>query len=106
MTFVNYSNHPSCTQGEKQLTEAEKHGNIIVIAFPSVLLEASEEEVGKMSEELFQKIMAQNPDAVMCEGEFTITFSTVTKLRRECIKTLVACSKRESSGKKMSDGFV
>lgn len=106
MTFVNCSNHPSCTQGEKQLIEAEKHGNIIDIAFPSVLPEASEEEVRRMSEELFQKIMAQNPDAVMCEGEFTITFSTVTKLRREGIKTLIACSKRESSEKKMSDGFV
>lgn len=87
-------------------SKVEVDMNIIGVIFPSVLPESSEEEVRRMSEELLQKIMTQNPDAVMCEGIFTLTFSTVTKLWHEGIKTLVACSKRESSEKKMSDGSV
>ena len=104
MKFVNCSNHPSSTWSEKQLTEAEKNGNIIDIAFPSVLPEASEEEIEKMSTELVQEIMALDPDVVMCEGEFTLTFSTVTKLKREGMKVLAACSKRETTEEKMPDG--
>ena len=104
MTFINCSNHPSNGWGERQLAEAEKYGNIVDILFPAVIPESSEKEVENVSEELFQKIVAYNPDAVMCEGEFTLTFSTVTKLKSEGIKVLAACTKRETTEEKMPDG--
>ena len=104
MTFINCSNHPSSGWGEKQLAEAEKYGKIVDIAFPAVIPESSEKEIESVSEELFQKIVTYNPDAVMCEGEFTLTFSAVKKLKNAGVKVMAACTKRETAEEKMPDG--
>ncbi len=56
---------------------AEKWGEIVDYAFPSVSADANEEDVLDMAEQVAKEIINMQPDAVMCQGEFTLTYSLV-----------------------------
>ena len=92
--IVNFTNHPSEVWGEKQTYEARKFGEIIDIPFPEVDPYADENMIEKLSEEYLQKIMALKPSHVLCQGEFTLVYSIVNKLRDKNIPVVAACSRR------------
>lgn len=92
--FLNVSNHPSSKWDKEQLEAAEKWGKIEDIAFPVVPPEAEEEEIEAMAEKLSAQILSYSPDAVMCQGEFTLCFSIVNKLKLQEIPVMAACSGR------------
>ena len=106
MYFVNFSNHPSESWNEQQKTEAEKWGEIVDVPFPNVQPEASCEEIRNMAESCVEKIQEYHPMAVMCQGEFTLTYHVVRLLKEHGIKVVSACSERKAVEKKKEDGTV
>lgn len=93
--FINFSNHPSVRWDREQLTAAEKWGEIADVPFPDVDPAASEETIAGLAQEMVDKIMSYSPDAVMCQGEFTLSFSIITMLLDRGVTVVAACSKRE-----------
>lgn len=92
--FINFSNHPSKNWSEKQLTEANKYGEIIDIAFPNIDPSIDDNAVKIIMDEYIRQILSFNPKAVMCQGEMTAAFYTASVLLKKGIKTVAACSER------------
>ncbi len=98
--FVNVSNHPSSRWSDDQREAAlALGGEIRDFPFPNVPADASSADVLQMArdlvEDLFYEINAGQGDVVMVQGEFSLTFATVERLRSYGISCVVACSERE-----------
>lgn len=96
MNFVNFSNHESVYWNEQQRAEAEKWGAIVDYPFPKVEANATEEEIAILTEEVVCNILRLKPAAVMCQGEFTLAYAVISKLKELGIEVLAACSSRQS----------
>lgn len=94
LKFVNFTNHPSERWDDVQTREAEKYGEIVDVSFPSVSPKLSQDEIREMSESYVLEILRQEPAAVLCQGEFTLCFAVVEKLKSKGIPVLAACTKR------------
>lgn len=92
--FINLSNHSSDNWDELQLREAERYGKIEDIPFPQISGLMSRGEIIQLAEEMVQMIVKKSPSAVMCQGEFTLTYNIVKGLKENGIKVLAACSER------------
>ena len=93
--FVNFSNHPSANWSKEQIEAAEKYGEICDYPFPSISATADEEEIAALADITAEKILAMNPEAVMCQGEFTLTYAVICRLVRHDVPVLAACSERQ-----------
>ena len=47
--FINYTNHPSVSWGEKQTSEAKKYGEIVDMPFPNISPHMTAQELMKQS---------------------------------------------------------
>lgn len=94
-TFVNFSNHPSPSWSVEQIIAAEQYGEIQDYPFPAVPGDAQEEEIASIADIAVEKILSMNPAAVMCQGEFTLTFAVISRLIKAEIPVLAACSERQ-----------
>lgn len=92
--FVNFTNHPSSKWDQNQKLAAEKYGKITDIPFPAVDPWLSEEEIDGMAASCVKRIMHEEPCAVLCQGEYTLCFKVVEKLKSEGVTVLSACSER------------
>lgn len=102
--FVNFSNHPSNAWSDAQKKAAEKYGQIVDIQFPEINPDMTEKEIFDLGTKNVERILLYNPKAVMCQGEFTLTFDMVNKLKTNNIICLSACSKRVVIEKILEDG--
>lgn len=103
--FINLSNHTSDRWSEVQLKAAHQYGDIIDIPFPDVPANADERYIEELANEMLQKVIgAGDVDAVMVQGEFTLTHCIVKKLKQQGIKALSACSEREVVEETDGDG--
>lgn len=93
--FINFTNHPSSLWDEKQLQAAQEFGEIVELPFPSVDVSCEKEDIEEMAEELVRKICILNPSAVLCQGEFGLTYQVVKRLKEKKIRVLSACSERK-----------
>ncbi len=93
--FLNFTNHGSDTWEERQLEEARKYGEIVDLPFPNVDPCAREKDIEALGEECCREILRRRPAAVLCQGEFSLTFFVVTRLRAHGVKVLTACSERK-----------
>ena len=98
--FINLSNHPSQNAVDKIVPDAQ----IMDYPFPSVDSSLNEDQIIKLSEQMTTEIAALNPAAVMCQGEFGLTFSLVTMLKRMGIKTVYGCSERKAAERQTENG--
>ena len=94
MCFVNFSNHMSYDWDLEQKKAAEKYGCIVDIPFPPVEPEYGENEIQIFAEKFSGEIMKYRPNAVMCQGEFTLCYAVVKKLLDNGVTVLAACTKR------------
>lgn len=92
--FVNFSNHPSSRWSPEQLSAAEAFGRVVDEPFPAVPAELDERGVALLADEAVLRIMAHHPSAVLCQGEFTLAFAVVERLKAEGVKVLAASSDR------------
>lgn len=102
--FVNITNHPHENWSLEQIEAAREYGEIIDIVFPSVPPDASEADVDTMAEDLFRQVICLKPDIVMCQGEMTLAFRVVERLKSAGIKTVAACSERHACETYLADG--
>lgn len=94
-SFINFSNHPSESWSVDQITAAEQYGEIKDYPFPSVPGDADEEMIASIADIAVEKILSMDPAAVMCQGEFTLTFAVISRLIKAGIAVLAACSERQ-----------
>ena len=92
--FVNHTNHPSDKWSPEQIAAAEKFGAVVDFPFPNVDANADEEKISELVEVNGQKILAMNPAAVLCQGEFSYTFAMVNFLQKNNLPVLAASSAR------------
>lgn len=93
--FINCSNHSSKNWSEKQLTEAHKWGEVVDYPFPNVNSFLNKKEVEDIANKVVEDIVLMHPSAVMCQGEFTLSFHIVNKLKALNINVVSACSERK-----------
>ena len=94
--FINCSNHPSAIWSKEQKQAAEAYGQIRDIDFPEVDPGWTEQEIQREADRICGEIFRYNVAAVMCQGEFTLTYAIVRKLKERKIPALAACSSRRT----------
>jgi len=102
--FINHTNHPSSRWSAEQISAAKVYGEIIDMAFPAVSAEATADEVRELVQRNLEKILEQEPSAVLCQGEFNYTFAMVEQLKALGIKVVAATSERVAIEEILSDG--
>ncbi len=103
-TFINFTNHPSSCWGTEQLAAARQYGEIVDIPFPAVDPEASAEEINALADVSIVKIRRYEDPVVLVQGEFTLVFAVVERLKMMGIKAVAACAVREVTESVMEDG--
>ena len=106
--FLNCSNHTSDHWTKEQIEAVHEMGetDIVDFLFPSVPGDADEAQVCAIAEEVISKIKEWNPNIVMCQGEFTLTYILVNRLLAEGITVVAASSARDTIEIVQSDGSV
>ncbi len=98
--FINFSNHPSDRWDEDQRQAALEYGDIVDIAFPNVPADADETEVSQLADICVKQILSatedKDNDAVMAQGEFTLTYKVICVLKQNGIKVVSACTRRNA----------
>lgn len=94
--FINCSSHPHDSWDSKQLSEATKFGEVVDLHFPNVDPNMSDTDLDNLANDLFVKIKDYNPDMVMIQGEFTLTYRVINLLKNSGIVCVAACSERKS----------
>lgn len=88
--FVNYTNHPSASWGEKQTSEAKKYGEIVDMQFPNISPQMTVQELMKQAKEDGDNIIAtvecEENSAVLCQGESVFTYMLVNYLLNKKFK--------------------
>lgn len=92
--LVNFSNHGSDGWSAEQLAAAGQWGDIVDIAFPNVPADADERAILMLADEYCSKICSFAPNAVLVQGEMSLSFAVVTRLRSKGVVSLCASSER------------
>lgn len=104
--FINCSNHHSNMWNKEQRNAAEQWGEIVDYPFPNISANADEQEICECAEQIVGEIMKMDVSAVMCQGEYTLTYAITTRLLESGIPVLVACSERKTEEIILEDGSV
>ena len=104
--LVNFTNHPSGFWEKAQREEALKYGEIVDVPFPHVNEFADTQEISRLSQKYIEKIVEMKPAAVVCQGEFCLSYQVIKQLKERNIKVMAACSKREAFETKIEDGSI
>lgn len=92
--FINFSNHPSARWSKEQTEAAGRYGQVVDIPFPAVEPKADEGAVRTLARRYVDRILAYCPAAVLCQGEFCLTFQVVSALKAQGVTVVAACSER------------
>ncbi len=96
--LINFSNHAYAFWSEKQKQAAAVYGKAVDLAFPSVPAGADEiwirEQAEQKVEEILKLLNGDAGSAVMVQGEFTLTYSVVTRLLEHHLRVISACAER------------
>ena len=103
--LINFTNHPSDRWTDDQKNCAiELYGAVKDLPFPAVPTGAGATEVIGMADGIIDKILAMKEEnsaseafAVMAQGEFTLTYAVVSRLRNLGITVLSAVTERIST---------
>ena len=102
--FINFTNHPSSNWDEKQLLQARKYGEIKDLVFPQVDPSSSNQEIYLQAKEYVEQIASFHPQAVLVQGEMTLTYNVVKGLKEKNILVLCARSSRVAFEEHLADG--
>jgi len=94
--FINHTHHVSERWSDAQKTAAQEYGDIIDVAVPDIPAEWDEVQVTALAQQYVERLLMLNPAAVLCQGEFTYTYSVVRHLEQAGIPVLAACSVRQT----------
>ena len=102
--LINHTNHPAARWPKEQAEAARAWGEVADIPFPEIGADWDEERVAALAAENAAKIIAQQPAAVLCQGEFTYVYRLVSLLLAAGIPALAAASRREAIETQAADG--
>lgn len=100
--FWNISNHPVAKWSAEQTAEAQKYGEIRDLPFPNVPTANSTADVGSLAETVCQGVA--DSDTCMVQGEFTLVYAIVKRLRARGVRVVAACSERRVRDELKPDG--
>lgn len=95
-TFINISNHSSKSWSKEQLREARLFGEVIDLPFPDIDPLWDDEKTDALVQKYFEAVTAYEAPTAMVQGEFVFSYRLVSRLKEANIKTVAACSKRQS----------
>lgn len=111
--FINYSNHESSGWSEAQLFAAKEYGTLCDVPFPDVSVESTKEDILKLAEAQIGLLeetarvagTTLNETAIMCQGEFSLSYAVISRLKRRYpgCRVLCAVSKRNVVETKIGD---
>lgn len=106
--FINFSNHPSDNWSTKQKAAVSDlyDSEILDVPFPAVNAAADESEIERLAIKCVEVICEYHPVAVLCQGEFGVTYHVVRLLKKNGIRAVYACSERRTIEKKTDEGTV
>ena len=106
--FINFTNHPSSSWSKEQIKAVrEKYDSeIIDVSFPPVSASADESEIKEQAMKCDERICSYAPAAVMCQGEFGLTYHVVNMLKKRGTRVVYSCSERRTVEKKTDSGTV
>jgi len=102
--FVNFTNHPSASWSEKQLSAAKMYGEIVDIPFPLIPPTWKEARLDQLADEYSNEILSHHPAAVLCHGESTFAYRVISRLLQQNALVLGACSERLVTETLLPDG--
>ena len=102
--FVNHTNHASDKWSPEQISAAEKYGEITDFPFPNIDANFDENQIAELVEVNGKKILAMNPAAVLCQGEFSYTYAMINYLKGNNIIVITAASERAVDEVIIEDG--
>lgn len=106
--FINYTNHPSNTWGDRQTEQALAYGEIVDVPFPAIPTDMKPDEIYALAYTECEKLLCILKDtensAVLCQGEFSFTYLMVNFLQSKRIRVFTAVSERRV--KELSDGNI
>ncbi len=102
--FVNFTNHPYKTWSLRQKAAAAAYGSVADLPFPAVDPAADEAEISRLADGYEAKIAAMAPQAVLCQGEFTLCHELIQRLTARGIRVLAACTQRVVSERADANG--
>lgn len=102
--FINCTNHNSKNWSKEQYEAASLFGEVVDYPFPNVLPNEDEKDIDLLAENVVDDILRMQPKVVMCQGEFNLTYSIVSKLKLRGIRVVAACSDRITEEERMPDG--
>lgn len=103
-TFVNHTNHPSCKWSNEQLKAAQSFGEVKDLPFPNINPRATTADIKSFVDENLELILATEPVAVLCQGEFNYTFAMIERLKALGVTVLAATSERVVTSEILPDG--
>ena len=104
--MVNFSNHPYLNWSDQQKSAAEYCGKTVDLPFPAVDPNADETEIDRLARQCAARIREFSPQAVLCQGEFTLAYRVTQILVGEHIPVLAACTERRVQETVNRDGSV
>ena len=94
--LLNLTNHPLAQWPDSQRAEAaSRWGEIRDFPFPQVDPAWTGEEVASQARRLAVRALALRPDAVLCQGEMTMTYALTALFQRTGILVVAACTERQ-----------
>lgn len=106
--FLNFSNHPSGTWSAAQRSAVTEqfHAQIIDVPFPQVDAAADGAEIAALARSCAEALCSYAPAAVMCQGEYGLTYAVVQMLKEAGIRCVYSCSERRTSEQQTAQGTV
>lgn len=105
--LVNHTNHPVSTWPPAQRRAAAGiYAQVVDLPAPLVTAECSERELEEMARTRAEEILAMQPTAVLCQGEYCYTYAVVSRLRQAGVTVLAACSERVVEESREEDGSI
>lgn len=92
--FVDFTNHPSSGWSLAQLEAAKGWGEIVDLPFPDVPANSTEADISRFAGEYLERILELSPDAVLVQGETSLSFAVAARLIKNGIAALCAASER------------
>ena len=105
--LINLTNHPSANWNEEQREEAiHRWGVIEDVPFPAVGPEWDNGHMIQCARAIAGEVARKQPDAVLCQGEMSMTFLLVSMLQKKGIPVFAATSERRAMEELQPDGSI
>ena len=102
--LINFSNHPYSSWSQAQRSAAQIYGAVVDLPFPAVAPTADTAGISALADKCCCDMLRLRPDAVLVQGEMSLSFAVANLLARMGVPALCACSERDCVSSVAEDG--